>query len=297
MIVLPVFLIFLTGYIGQKILKFDIKTISTVALYLMSPFLAFKTFYVNELNMDYFYIVIFCLLLMLFLFVIVWVTAYVMKASQSERSAMLLGGVFMNSGNYGAPVVLFAFDVIAFDYAIILMVFQSLLMNTFGVFFASIGGDEKATLKQSLMSAARMPVTYAAFAGIAFQLLSITIPNTLMEGISLIADASIPTVMLVLGMQLAVITRKKVAYRYVTAVTFIRMIASPIVAIIILFFLPVSDLLKAVMILQAAMPAAANTTMFALQFGTEPDLVSFTTFITTIISLFTIPVVLFYLGV
>jgi len=61
--------------------------------------------------------------------------------------------------------------------------------------------------------------------------------------------------------------------------------------------MPINDLLKAVMIVQSAMPAAANTTMFALQFGTEPDLVSFTTFITTLISIVTIPLVLFFLGV
>ena len=117
-----------------------------------------------------------------------------------------------------------------------------------------------------------------------------------MEGISLVADASIPTVMLVLGMQLAAISRKRVAYRYVSVVTVIRMVLSPLIAAGILYFMPVSDLLKAVIILQAAMPAAANTTMFALQFGTEPDLVSFTTFITTLISIITIPIVLFFLG-
>ena len=61
--------------------------------------------------------------------------------------------------------------------------------------------------------------------------------------------------------------------------------------------MPVNDLLKAVIIVQASMPAAANTTMLALQFGTEPDLVSFTTFFTTLISIITIPVVLFFLGV
>lgn len=220
-----------------------------------------------------------------------------MKATRPQLSAMILGGVFMNSGNYGAPVVLFAFGAVGFDYAVIMMVFQSLLMNTIGIFFASIGGEEKATLHQSIQRVIRMPLIYAAALGIILQLFAVTVPKPLMEGISLVADASIPTVMLVLGMQLAAISRKRVAYRYVSAVTVIRMVASPLIAAGILYFMPVSDLLKAVIILQSAMPAAANTTMFALQFGTEPDLVSFTTFITTLISIITIPFVLFFLGV
>jgi predicted permease len=282
---------------GQKIIGFDIKSISTAALYLMSPFLAFRTFYTNELTMDYFYIVLFSLLLTISLLVVVWITALVMKATRPQLSAMILGGVFMNSGNYGAPVVLFAFGAVGFDYAVIMMVFQSLLMNTIGIFFASIGGEEKATLSQSIQRVIRMPLIYAAFLGIGLQFVSITIPTPLMEGISLVADASIPTVMLVLGMQIAAISRKRVAYRYVSAVSVIRIVASPLIAVGILYFMPVNDLLKSVIIVQSAMPAAANTTMFALQFGTEPDLVSFTTFFTTLVSILTIPIVLFFLGV
>lgn len=297
LIILPVLLIFSIGFIGQKLIGFDIKSISTAALYLMSPFLAFRTFFTNPLTMDYLYIVVFCLILTFALFAIVWATGYFMKATRPELSAMVLGGVFMNSGNYGAPVVLFAFGAVGFDYAVIMMVFQSLLMNTIGIFFASLGGKEKATLKESLNRVIRMPLIYAAVAGLLFQVFSINLPQPVMEGISLVADASIPTVMLVLGMQLAAISRKRVAYRYVTAVTVIRMVASPLVAAVILYFMPVSDLLRAVIILQSAMPAAANTTMFALQFDTEPDLVSFTTFITTIISIVTIPIVLLFLGV
>ncbi|MEK4404435.1 AEC family transporter [Sporosarcina sp. FSL K6-6792] len=297
LIILPVFIIFSIGYIGQKFIGFDIKSISTAALYLMSPFLAFRTFYTNELTMDYFYIVLFSLLLTTILLIVVWITAISMKATRSELSAMILGGVFMNSGNYGAPVVLFAFGAVGFDYAVIMMVFQSLLMNTVGIFFAAMGGEEKSTLRQSAQRVIRMPLMYAAFLGIGLQLVSVPIPTAVMEAVSLIADASIPTVMLVLGMQLAAISRKRVAYRYVSAVSIIRMVASPLIAVGILYFMPVNDLLKAVVIVQASMPAAANTTMLALQFGTEPDLVSFTTFFTTLISIITIPVILFFLGV
>ncbi|MCG7344613.1 AEC family transporter [Sporosarcina sp. ACRSL] len=296
-IIFPVFFIFAVGFIGQKLIGFNIKSISTTALYLMSPFLAFRTFYGNPLTWDYFYIVLFNLLLFLFLFLLVWSTARIMGATRSERSAMILGGVFMNSGNYGAPVVLFALGAIGFDYAVIIMVFHALIMNTFGIFIASIGSDERATWQDALHRVVRMPLIYAAALGICLQFFAFQLPDPLMEGISLVADASIPTVMLVLGMQLAAMTKKKVAYRYVTAVTLIRMVASPAIAMLILVFLPVNDLLRMVLIIQASMPAAANTTLFALQFGTEPDLVSFTTFVTTLISIVTIPVILLLLGV
>lgn len=297
LIILPVFLIFFIGYMGQRLIGFDIKSISSAALYLMSPFLAFRTFYTNELTIDYFYIVLACLLLTFTLLLVSWITARIMKTTRPQYAAIILGAVFPNSGNYGAPVVLFALGAIGFDYAVVIMVLHGLIINTFGIFFASLGGEEKATWKQSVHKVIRMPVIYTAVAGIVLQLTSITIPQVIMEGISLVADASIPTVMLVLGMQLAVISRKKVAYRFVSAVTVIRMVVSPLLAVVIVYFMPLNDLIKTVFIIQAAMPTAANTTLLALQFGTEPDLVSFTTFVTTLISIISIPLVLFFLGV
>ncbi|MGE7771078.1 AEC family transporter [Viridibacillus arvi] len=297
LIILPVLIVFSIGFIGQKCIGFDIKSISTAALYLMSPFLAFRTFYTTPLTKDYLYIAIFAITLTVVLFLCTWGISTLLKASRSEFSAMILGAVFMNSGNYGAPVVLFALGAAGFDIAVIIMVLQSLLMNSLGIFFASIGGSQKATIQQSIQKVLRMPLIYAALAGITLEFYHITIPKTVMDGVSLVAEASIPTVMLVLGMQLAAISAKKVDYRLVSVVSIIRIILSPILAAVILSFMPLSSLIKTVLIIQSAMPAAANTTMIALQFDTEPDLVSFTTFVTTIISIISIPVVLYFLGI
>lgn len=297
LIILPVFIIFTIGFIGQKFIQFDIKSISTAALYLMSPFLAFRTFYTNELTIDYFYIVLACLSLTFILLFIAWLTARLMKTTRPQFAAIVLGSAFPNSGNYGAPVVLFALGAAGFDYAVVIMVLHGLFMNTFGIFFASLGGEERATWKQALHKVFRMPLVYAAGSGVLLQLLHVSVPNAVMEGVGLVADASIPTVMLVLGMQLAVISRKKVAYRFVSAMTIIRMVISPILAATIVYFLPLDNLIKTVFIIQASMPTAANTTLLALQFGTEPDLVSFTTFVTTILSILTIPFILFFLEI
>lgn len=297
LVILPVLIVFLIGYIGQRVIGFNIKNISTVSLYLMSPFLAFRTFYTTALTMDYLYICLFAICLVIALFLITWIWSHFLRAERSELSAMMLGAVFMNSGNYGAPVVLFALGSPGFHIAVIIMVLHSLFMNSLGIFFAAIGGKGQATVKQALRNVFRMPVLYACIIGIMLQLMNVHVPTSIMNGVDLVADASIPVVMLVLGMQLATIKKTRVKYRFVSSVSFIRIIISPLIAAVILWFMPVSDLIKSVLIIQAAMPAAANTTMLALQFDTEPDLVSFTTFVTTMISIFSIPVVMYFLGI
>ena len=295
LIVLPAFIIFAAEFIGQKLLDLDIKSISTMALYLMLPFLTFDTFYSNELNMEYFYMFVLSILLTIVLVLITIICGKLIKADKPHLSALMLGTVFPNSGNYGAPIALFAYGTVAFDYAIIIMVIHGLIQSTIGIFIASYGSEKSTTIKEALMNVVKMPVLYGVILGILFQLAQIELPPTIVDGIGLLGAASIPTVMLILGMQLAEIKSQKLAYKYINTVTLIRMVVSPLVAVLLVSFFPINDLLKNVFILLAAMPVAVNTTMLAVQFNTKPNLVSLTTLITTLISLVTIPLTIFLL--
>ena len=295
LIVLPAFLIFGAGFIGQKLLKLDIKSISTMSLYLMLPFLTFDTFYSNELNIEYFYMFLFTCLLAIIMIILTVIFGLFIKADKTQMSAMLLGTIFPNSGNYGAPVAMFAFGAIGFQYAVIFMVIHAFLINTVGIFIASYGSEKTTSFKDSLMSVLRMPVLYGFLFGVLFQLLHIELPSTIQDGISLVGSASIPTVMLILGMQLAEIKPQKFELKYVNTVTIFRMIISPLLAVVLVNFMPVNDMIKNIYILLAAMPIAANTTLLAVQFNVKPDLTSFTTLVTTLLSLVTIPLTLLFI--
>lgn len=291
-VVLPAFIILAIGYIGQKNINIDRKPVSVTALYLMYPFLAFRTFYTNKLTMDYLYILIFCLSLCIALLIIVLVIAKIKKLNEMKTSAVILSGVFMNSGNYGTPIILFAFGTVGFDYAVIMMVIQSILMNTIGLFYAAKGSSDTTNMKDSLMSIIKMPIIYGALVGIVCQLISLKVPNFLMQSIHLIADATIPTIMLVLGMQLASLSRSKVKLKDIFGIIFLRNAVSPLIALLLVMVLPIDELLAKILIVLSAMPTAANTTMFALQFNTDPDFVSFSTLVTTVLSIVTVPIML-----
>jgi malate permease and related proteins len=292
LIVLPVFIILAVGFIGQKVLDLDIKSISTAALYLMLPFLAFQTFYENELTMNYLYIVLFCVFLLFGLILISLIAVKMTNRPHTKTSAFVLAGAFMNSGNYGVPVILFAFGETGFQYAVIMMVIQSLLMNTVGLYYAAKGSSKGTTLKESVMKILKMPVLYGSIAGLLFQLASISIPSFIYNGIDLAASATIPTIMLVLGMQLASISKKNVEMKELSGIILIRLVVSPVIAYAITVMLSLDSLLANVLIVLAAMPTAANTTMFAVQFDTEPDLVSFSTLVTTSMSIITVPLMI-----
>ncbi len=112
----------------------------------------------------------------------------------------------------------------------------------------------------------------------------------------MIAEAAIPTVMLILGMQLAMIQWKGFQWERISVALVIRMILSPILAYLILLFLPVDELLRNVLIVSAAMPSAATIVMYAVKFDAEPRLVSTITLMTTLFSLGSITFIIWILG-
>jgi predicted permease len=293
LVLLPVLFIFAIGYVGQKTLNLNPKNISKMAVYLLMPFLVFRTFYDHELNATYIHLAIFALGLCFGLIAIVYAIAYFKKYSRNETSSLILSSAFMNNGNYGTPVALFVFGAAGFDIAIILMVIQSLIMSTIGIYYAAKGSDEKQTgVKGSVFAVLRMPALYAAMMGIGLQLGHVTIPEKFYKIISLVADATIPTVMIILGMQLATITIKKIEVEKLLYSLGIKLMIAPLVAFLFVSNLPVSSEVGAIMILMAAMPSAANTTMLSLEFNTKPEFVSSVTLVSTLASIITLPIIL-----
>ena len=290
-VILPVFLITALGYILQKKFQLSIRSLSVPALYILVPALVFETFYEAELDSTYLYILVYGLLLTLFLVVVVRLVSFILNLDQTEENAFRLSTGFMNNGNFGVPIILFAFGEEALSFALAIMVLHLVYMSSIGVYFAARG---KYSIKDALIDVSKMPMVLAAIAALFLQLVPgmPRLPENLYGSIELLAGAAIPSVMIVLGMQLAEIKIKKLEWTKVFSAITIRLIISPLIAVGLVTILPVSELLGQVMIVQAAMPTAAVITMYAIEYDCNPDLVSSVTFFSTLLSALTLTVVL-----
>jgi predicted permease len=289
-VILPVFLIFAIGFVGQKTLGFDTKNLSKMAMYLLSPVLVFRTFYVNEFTSDHVYIILYTILLCFFLIFFTYLVAWLKKYSRSETCGLILSSSFMNNGNYGTPVALLLFGTAGFEYAVVLMVAQSMLMATVGVYYAAKGSPENEGFRSAVKSVLKMPIMYGAIIGLLFQWISVPVSDSILQAVHLVADATIPIIMVILGMQLAKISIRTTAKEKLIYALSIKLMVSPLIAFLLTLVLPVEPMIKQLMIIMAAMPAAANTTMYALEFNTEPDFVSSATLVSTLLTLITLPV-------
>ena len=288
-VILPVILIFLSGYIVQKIFKVDIKPISTMSIYILMPALVFETFYKTPLNSQLLYIVITSLLIFLALVVVVIFINRLCKQDIEQESALILSSAFANSGNYGVPIVLFAFGKDGMNYAIPIMVFHSILMSIFGVYFAARG---QAGIRVAIKTVLKQPTNYAIIPAILLQQFQVKIPANFYESIQLVGNCAVPIVMVILGMQLADVNSRNIDWKNISVASIIKLVASPILAYVICLLFPLDPLLQKVIIILAAMPTAATTAMYAIQFNTKPQFVSSGTLVTTVLSFATLTVLL-----
>lgn len=288
-VILPVFLIFVSGFILQRIFMLDLKPISTLAVYLLLPFLVFETFYTTPLNLSFFYITITSVLIMIILIVLGIVAGRFLKFDKKDENAFLLSTIFPNSGNYGIPIVLFAFGKQSLAYGMPLMIIHAILMGIVGVYIAANG---RGGVKMSVETVLRQPSNYVIIPAILLQQFHIHLPANLFASIQLVGNATIPVVMIILGMQLANVTIRKMKWGRISWATLIRLFLSPAIAYGVCLLFPMSDLLRNVIVVMSAMPSAANTTLYAIQFDARPQFVSSCTLITTIFSILSLTVLL-----
>lgn len=288
-VIVPIMFVFLAGFILQRLRPMNVRSVSAVTIYILSPALVFITLYDADFNTGFLVIVIYMLVLFFIMVIVNKILGKMFKWSPQTESASILATGFMNSGNYGLPVVLFSVGQAALPYAVFIMVVQGLMNNFFGIYYASRGRDG---IKTAFVNVMKMPTTYAAILGVAFQYVNIPISDSIHEMLSMVGQASIPVMMIVLGMQLGSMTSLKLNWQVIISSVTLKMVASPIIAYLFVLFFNIDPLIGLVLIIISAMPTAATVTMYAIEFDSEPDLVSSITFIATLVSIVSISVVL-----
>src|SRR5699024_8376434 len=124
------------------------------------------------------------------------------------------------------------------------------------------------------------------------QLLHVPMAEAVLSTVSMVGDAAIPLMMVILGMQLGSIVSMRNNCQVIISGAVVKMIAAPLIDFILVWAFDVDQFIGAVRIIISAMPTAATTTMYAIEFDTEPDLVSSITFISTVLSIVTLSILL-----
>lgn len=212
------------------------------------------------------------------------------KSSDDKKNVLRYFTVFTNAGFMGYPVVQALYGSTGIFYASFYSIPARVFMWTLGVMlFAK--KKESGYIKQIFLN----PGIVAVFIGLVPFLLSFKFPAVISETFDIMGNMTTPLSMLLVGAMLADADVKGLFNREVFYGSFIRLIAIPVAVLIILKAIGVSGGVLGVTVVLTAMPAGSFTAIFAGKYNANEGFASNCVFITTLLSIITIPMVIMLL--
>ena len=190
-----------------------------------------------------------------------------------------------NTGNMGIPICLFAYGSLGMGVAAAISSLVVLLHFTANIFLASKKFDIKIILKS--------PSTYAVIIAVAFLSFDLEMPKFVLNTVMLLGYAMIVLILMSLGVSL---TQMKVFSLKSSLISSVgRVIIGPIIGFILIKIFNLSGYAAGVLLIQSAMPSAILTYLIASMYSPKKivDNISSMIVVSTLMSLITIPIIVF----
>ncbi len=200
-----------------------------------------------------------------------------------------LSAIYSNCGFIGIPLINGILGSEGVFYITAYITVFNLIIWSHGLALMTGSADIKNVVRQFIQ-----PATIAIGLGIVCFLARIQVPSIVAEPMKMVGDMNTPLAMLVAGCNLAESNLLSALKRPRTYwISFLKLLAEPLLALLILAFVPVNLMVKLAVLVASACPTCAMGTMFALQYNRDSNYASELFAITTLLSLFTIPLVVF----
>lgn len=278
--VISVFLLIAAGFIFAHWKKINLASITEIIVYLGTPALVFSALAGKSLVAEDI-LLLFVGSTLVFLGVGLLIGFYfVLSGSHSRGFALPI--LFMNAGNMGIPLALFAFGPAGMQRATLLYVFSAFLQYSLGIYI--LNG------RANWIEIFRLPLIYAAVGGVYFNLMQIRIPEALAQPINMLGQATIPWMLISLGYRLSEV--RSVQWGHALAGALLRIVGGFGAATAAVLVIGAHGINRQVLLLYGALPAAVVNFILTEKYRQDPALAASVVVMSTFLSVFTIPVVL-----
>lgn len=293
--VIILFLIMCVGIYGRKrkIINEEInKGLTQILLGITLPFMIITSFtytYSKEMSSNMaktFLYSLFIHLILIFIGNILY-----LKIEKDKRDILKFVTVFSNCGFMGFPILEGIYGNIGVLYGSIFNMPFYILIWSYGLMLFSKKKDLK-TLKRVLYN----PGIISVAVGLFIFAFSIKIPLPIENSMKLVGNMTTPISMIIIGFMISRIKVKEVFNEgSIYYASFIRLILAPALTFFIFELLKAEIIITNVAVIIQAMPVAAVCAIFAKDNNKRPEFASQAVFITTLLSIITIPIVLLFL--
>jgi malate permease and related proteins len=290
---LPILLLSGAGFALGKALTLDSRPLGRVIFYILSPVLIFNLLISSKLAVENILLMMgYSASVMVVVAAIAFVLGKLFRLERSVLTIVVLTTFFANNGNYGLPLISFAFGQEALAYASIYFVTNSLLLYTVGVVIASLG---HLHIKDALKGLLKVPAIYAILLAVLFIRTGWTLPDPIQKTVELTSAGAVPAMLILLGLEF-----QKVEWtsnlRALSIPVVCRLLIGPVIGLVMAALFGLNNSARKDGIVEAGMPSAVMTTILATEYKLDSSMVTAIIFASTILSPLTLTPLLYFLG-
>ncbi len=290
---LPILLISALGFVLGKVMDIDSRSVGRVSFYFFSPILVFNLLIHSQLpGAEIVKTGALAIGVILTSGALALAGGLLLKLERRTLISTLITAMFANNGNYGLPLIAFAFGQDALSHSSVYFVFSSLMTNTLGVMIASLGHLD---LKQAALGIFKVPTIYAVLLAALINNFGLTLPSPLERTVSLAAGAGVPVMILLLGLELRQ-ARWTSNFSALGLSTSVRLLAGPLLGLLFTGMLGISGTGRQAGIMEASMSAAVANTNLAAEYKLDTSLVAASILVSTLLSPLTLTPLIVLLG-
>ena len=287
--VFPIYINVVLGFLSSKFLKVQRESVATLLIYILGPIVVFSATLSVKIDMAIAFLPIF---LFIFCSIIAFTTLAIFKNSWKDPTG--------NTGYFGIPLAIIFFPPWLAD-IYIFTVLASLLYESTSGFYVTAKGN--FTVKEALKKMSRLPILYAFILGIVLNIAGFEIPEVISSYTAQFKGAYGILGMMMLGMGLIGLRNSEGNFdiKFMTITYILKFIFWPLAMIGVIyldktFFMFLNEDLYKVLFLFAIVPLAGNTVTLAVLLNAKPEKASLAVFLSTVISVVTIPLYIYWYG-
>lgn len=279
------------GYMGDK---FD-KKLSSIVVDITCPLLVLSSVMGDEMPDRSLILPLVGVGFLTYIILLVfgfWAPRFISK-NHDDQGMIGFSLMFANVGFIGYPIVASIFGPKAVFYAALLNVPNTFFIFTAGVML--VKGEY--SIRQFNPKVLLSPALIGAFIAALLVAFGVHTPEMIARPITMVGNITVPAALMIIGSSMARLPlREIIGSGKVYATSFLRLVIVPLSVYFLFRLCGVNTLINNINTVVIAMPVASFGTMFCMKFGRNPSLMTEATFITTLFSIITIPLITLLFG-
>lgn len=290
---LPLYGLIGIGFVLTKYLKVDLQSLAKIVIYILMPVMFFNSTYSLDLGSKN-------LFLPIIFFVVSCITCFFMWAlgglfyKDSLRNLLAFAPAYGNTIYFGLPFIIAIFGDTYLSVAILISLGSTFYESTLGVFVLSRG---HYSVKQSLIKLLKLPFLYAFFLGLILNFVSVPMPSFYADYVLIFKDALFVLGMMIIGCGIALNDRIDFDLKFISLNFFAKFFFFPALTFALLMldqnmFQVFDPKYYPIFMILAVTSIAANSVSYAAEFKIHPEKMATTVFLSTLFTIFYMPIIL-----